>query len=163
MENNYIVFDIETTGLNAWLGDEITCICAKDSNGLVFVGSLKDNTEKELIEKFIIWLEEHKDFILVSHSGKSFDVPFICARANLNLLSTPKVSLRAQHFDLQDIPDYKISLNNMAKLFKCEVKNGTGLQAIKLYKQGMWKELIDYCLKDVSITEQIYLKFENLK
>jgi hypothetical protein len=30
-DKKHITFDIETTGLNAWYGDRVTCICAKDS------------------------------------------------------------------------------------------------------------------------------------
>jgi DNA polymerase III epsilon subunit-like protein len=30
-KEKYIVLDIETTGLNPWYGDRITCICAKDN------------------------------------------------------------------------------------------------------------------------------------
>lgn len=160
---NEITFDIESDGLNAWYGNKITCICAKCSDGDLFIGSLKDLTEKELIEGFIIWLEGKKDFVLVSHSGKGFDVPFICARANLNLLPTPMALLRAKHHDLQDIANYRISLDNMAKLLKCEVKSGNGLQAIKFYEQGNWKDLIDYCLQDVNVIEQVYQKYQNLK
>jgi DEAD/DEAH box helicase domain-containing protein len=168
--NNYIVFDIETTGLNAWYGDRVTCICAKDSNGAIFTGTLKEfgDYEKDLICAFSVWIEkkERKDFKLVSHSGKGFDVPFICARDVLTSSSTqniPVLLLKREHFDLQDIPDYRISLNNLAKLFKCESKSGTGLQAIKLYEWGRWKELVDYCLQDINVTEQVYLKYQNLK
>ena len=163
-----ITFDIETSGLNAWYGDKITCICAKDSNGKTFTGSLKDKTEKELIEAFILWLEERttkEEVMLISHSGKTFDIPFICTRASLNSLSSPfspLVLLMLRHFDLQDI-NYRVSLDNMAKLLKCEVKSGTGLQAIKLYEEKKWDELIKYCMQDVNVIEQVYKKYEELE
>ena len=165
MENKYVVMDIESMGLNAWLGDKVTCICAKDSDGETFSACLKgcNGEESIMLDLFFGWFYSRKDFLVVSHSGKGFDVPFLCARAVINGLPIPKNLLQAKHFDLQDIANYRISLNNMAKLFKCEMKNGTGLEAIKLYEQCRWRELMEYCMQDVKVTEQVYLKQKELK
>jgi len=47
-KDNYIVFDIETTGLKPWFGNQVTCICAKDNNQNTFrrcAKGLKDEVE----------------------------------------------------------------------------------------------------------------------
>lgn len=165
MEKRYIVFDIETTGLNPWYSDKITCICAKDGEANIFSKSLKDCDEKKLIESFIGWLnqDQKKDFIIISCNGKKFDVPFILTRSALLQLPLPLDILKKEHFDLQEITYKPISLNDMAKFFGFELKTGSGLDAIKYYNERDWHSLESYCMHDVKLTEQIYLKHKSLK
>ncbi|MFA6190634.1 MAG: hypothetical protein WC711_03980 [Candidatus Staskawiczbacteria bacterium] len=47
----------------------------------------------------------------------------------------------------------------MGVLLKCNnVKKGYGIDAIKLYNEGSYRDLIKYCLGDVELTQEIYLK-----
>ena len=164
MENKYVCFDIETTGLNAWYGDRVTCICAKTSEGDSFRMAVEN--ESWLIQVFLEWLYSNspKDHILVTMNGKHFDVPFILARAVLLKFNEPfwKTLLQYPHFDLAEITSKPVSLNNLAKLFGLKPKTGTGKDAIKLWNQRKLAKLKSYCTNDVELTEQIYLKHKKL-
>jgi DEAD/DEAH box helicase domain-containing protein len=50
----------------------------------------------------------------------------------------------------------RISLDILARTNLGTGKNGHGLEAIKLYKDGNWKKLEEYCLNDVKITKELY-------
>jgi len=161
-----VVFDIESTGLLPWYGDRITCICAKDSNGNRF--GMVDEDEQKLIDSFLNWIGQrsYKEFFVITKNGKQFDIPFILARLakkNSRGQKNGLFILDYEHFDLQEITDKPISLNNMAKLLNCILKSATGNDAIKLWKERKYDELKAYCAQDVDTTEEIYLKWLKLK
>ena len=162
----YVVFDLESTGLLAWYGDRITCICAKDSDGNRF--SMVDKNENSLIESFLEWIRKRSpnNYFIITKNGKQFDVPFILTRLALQKNPSYKKGLFIlgyKHFDLQEITDKRVSLNDMAKLLGCTLKSCTGSNAIKLWDEGRYDELKDYCAQDVDTTEEIYWKWCNLK
>ena len=168
----YIVFDIETTGLRPWYGDVITCICARTSEGIEFNALIHEEfrenqieQERNLISKFLIWLSDKKDFCLISKNGKEFDVPFIMARSViLNVDYDLGFLVSLKHFDIQDVTERRISLQEMATLLGCTPKLGKGMDAIKLYEKGEFDSLLAYCKQDVLTTEEVYKRLpEGLK
>lgn len=138
----YIVFDIETTGLNPAFYDEITCICAKDSNGneIQIIQDKEINYfEQDMILDFLEWLGDRKNAfkILVTCNGIDFDIPFILQRM-LRLGIMPKkdhIFLSFKQIDIQRLTSKKVSLDDMAILLKCSRKSGKGEDAIKLFKE----------------------------
>lgn len=158
----YVVFDAETTGLRA-CENTITCICAKDSENDWFCEA--STNEPEIILKFWGYLSKKKDYKLISANGKNFDIPFILIRAYiLGIQFLPMSFILREHFDIIcDITDKWISLNNLARIYGFELKTGSGTNAIKLFCEGKYSELIEYCCDDVKLTEKIYLKFMELK
>ncbi len=153
------------TGLNPWHDDRITCICAKDSDGQRF--DMIDEDERIILHGFFDWLHKHphSDYILVTHNGTEFDMPFIMARSvvcDLYKVSNSNFLLNYEHFDTAKIPDKRVSLNNLAKLFGCKLKTGTGKNAIKLWNEKRFAELKEYCANDVDVTEEVYLKHKIL-
>ena len=155
----YIVFDIETTGLNP-LDSRITCICAKRSDGESYNGC--HTNERGLIKDFLKWIDLTYDDFFISANGRDFDIPFIHIRAFLNNISLKEIKWinRAKHFDvINDITDKRISLNNLARVYGLKLKSGDGKNAIKLFEDGKFDDLIDYCMDDVELTEKVYLKY----
>jgi uncharacterized protein YprB with RNaseH-like and TPR domain len=167
-KEKYIVLDIETTGLNPWYGDRITCICAKDNEGNRF--KMVDEDEETLLIKFTEWMTEKNpaDFLFLTKNGKLFDIPFIISRYNFivegSALDKIQEKLTAyDHFDLQEITKKRISLQSMAELLNCTPKSGTGENAIKLWENKEYNKLNEYCSQDVDTTEEVYLKWKSLR
>lgn len=48
----------------------------------------------------------------------------------------------------------------MARLFGCQLKSSNGLNAIKMFEEKNWVGLKSYCMQDVRVTEQVYLKYK---
>jgi uncharacterized protein YprB with RNaseH-like and TPR domain len=165
----HIVFDIETTGLNPWHGDRITCICAKDSEGEWFKETDRNQEENDMIRSFLVWVSRRNKHILITKNGLGFDIPFILSRLVLSGACYLKdydamdLLVKKIHLDLHTITKKWVSLNDMATLFKCQNKSGSGKNAIKLHENEEYEELIDYCCQDVLVTEQVYLRYERLK
>ena len=163
MKEKYLVLDIETTGLNPWYGCQITCICAKDSEGKKYDCCVQkkdvDIGERNLIENFLNWVSNRMDHKIITKNGKMFDIPFICTRSIITEAKGYSGLLEMNHFDLQEITKKRVSLSDMATLFSCENKSGDGKKAIKLWFDCNYKELIKYCMQDVEVTEQVYKKY----
>lgn len=163
MVSKYIVFDIETTGLNP-TSSKITCICAKSDSGSSYNGC--HTNERGLIRDFLKWIKKEKVSLLISANGKDFDIPFILMRAYIRKIESKEVLFinKFKHFDIiNDITDKKISLNNLAKVYGFGLKTGDGKEAIKLFENSKFDKLIDYCMNDVELTEKIYLKYQEIQ
>ena len=165
LPSKYIVIDIESTGFFPWYGDRITCICAKDPDGNKF--GMVHEAEDAIINDFLCWLNKHdsKEYKIITKNGKQFDIPFIMTRC-ANVLETITEGiclLDYPHFDLQELTKKRISLDDMAKLLGCTPKSGTGENAIKLWKEGNYDELKEYCMQDVETTEEVYLRWKMLQ
>jgi len=51
---------------------------------------------------------------------------------------------------------FRVGLDAIAQATLGHGKTGTGLDALKFYKAGKWKELEEYCLADVRVTREVY-------
>lgn len=175
----YIVLDIETTGLNPWIvdryfdGSEVTCICAKAVTGKddhSFSMSRDRISESKLLSEFHGWLGGYStyNYLLVTKNGKRFDIPFLLARcvvlkSDFGIPITLSELTRYKQFDLHEITSKWVSLDDMAKLLGVPGKIGSGKNAINLFKSGRLKELEKYCMRDVEVTEQVFLRHQELK
>ena len=162
-EDKYIVFDIETTSLLAQ-EDVVTCICAKTSCGEVFRQVHIHGTieEVDLIDNFLEFVTVYagNGYKLVSKNGRGFDIPFILLRAYFNGLSMNQsnILVLTEHVDIQDVTSKRVSLQSMCELFALSGKtldNAKG--AIKLWYDGEYETLSEYCMNDVEMTECVYL------
>jgi len=161
---HHVVFDIEATGLLPWYGDRVTCICARDSREEEFQEIWDD--EQKLIRSFLDWLRKRSpaEFVLVTKNGKQFDVPILLVRLalahNLSRASGLFI-LDYDHFDLHELTEKWVTLNDMARLFRCSLKSGSGEQAIRLWDEKRFDKLKAYCMQDVITTEQVFLKWRS--
>lgn len=163
-----LIFDIETTGLNPWFGDRITCICAKIDDEWFAMASV---LESDILRGFAYFLEEHIiDYdIVITKNGKQFDIPFILGRTVLVGLQDNTFDAlihgltEKENIDLQEITKRRVSLDDMSRLLCCQKKSGKGEDAIKLFKERKYPELLKYCKQDVLVTEQVYKKWSALK
>lgn len=121
-----------------------------------------------LIEMFLKWMlsKPLEKYFLVTKNGKGFDLPFVLTRLSLKrdlCEGGDLFMLKYDHFDLQEITSKRISLQSMAELLNCKTKSGTGMNAIKLWEEGRYDELKKYCMRDVDVTEEVFLKWQNLQ
>lgn len=155
----YIVLDIETTGLNP-LDGQVTCICMKNEQGYTHRGYVGEGNfqEKDLIRNCSDWIKEQMPTTLITKNGKQFDIPFMivrCPSEGQFLMGIPQI-------DLQEITTGRVRLCDMATLMGVENKSGDGKNAIKLFHNKQYDELVKYCGQDVEVTEQVYLKWLQL-
>ena len=63
-------------------------------------------------------------------------------------------------FDIMDevtrVLGHRVSLDSLAEATLGQHKGGSGLDALRFFKDGRWEELTAYCLKDVQLTKDIY-------
>ncbi len=71
----------------------------------------------------------------------------------LQLASLPQVDILD---DIHRTLGFRIKLESVAQATLGEGKSGTGLDAIRYYRESNWTSLQKYCLEDVRITRDIY-------
>ncbi len=52
---------------------------------------------------------------------------------------------------------FRVSLDKLANATFNQAKSGHGLLALKWFRTGRWRELEEYCRKDVELTARLYL------
>ena len=180
---NWIVFDIETLGLDS-TKDQITCICALDDKAQVFEKVAKTKEEEiHLLSGFISWCNKRPHKVLVTKNGKSFDVPFIVNRSVMVgyhdvLPHLIKIFKDRKHLDVQEITKRWVTLEDMATLMRLDSnKTMTGLQQISIWKQAnklflrgeekrakkLFDSIKEYCNMDVLLTMQIAQRHNMIK
>ena len=81
--------------------------------------------------------------------------------AVLQPYTTVELKSRVRSFDiLKDVWDrlgYRVSLNQIAKNTLKIEKSGNGLLSLQWFKEGKMAQIIEYCIKDVEITRDVFL------
>lgn len=72
---------------------------------------------------------------------------------SLNISALPQVDILA---DIYRTLGFRMKLESVAQATLGEGKSGTGLDAIKYYREGNFEALAKYCLDDVRITKDVY-------
>lgn len=127
---------------------------------------------KKMIEKL-----DPATLKLCAHNGKEFDYPYICRRLLVNGISLPpalnlmgKKSWEVPHLDTLDMwkfGDYKhyTSLELLASLFNIPTSkdgiDGSQVNAV-YYEQNDLGRIKEYCVRDVIVLAQLFLKLKCL-
>lgn len=145
--------------------------------------------EKEGLNELITALNTYKDFGLIHHNGRGFDIPLItyrCLKHGLQLpLRMNKHEIRyrysRENIDLQDeFSNYGASswpkLKHIGALIDMPFKQtGQGDEVHQMFKEGRFDDIERYCYEDVMATYLVWLhlkytvadmnreQFDNLK
>jgi len=58
--------------------------------------------------------------------------------------------------EIEQVRGHRVGLESIAEATFQQRKSGSGLDAVRLYREGRIQELTDYCLNDVRLTKDIY-------
>ena len=152
-----LAFDIETEGLNSREhGIIVASVYDPDRQVQRTFNFMADPAKFESErDEFLRVLDEAPS--LCSFNGVRFDIPFIAVRFNV----CPK---RQGQWVLKTLDLFEVcklcfgsscSLKNLLQANGMEQKSSHGLQAIEWAKQGNWKDVEDYCMRDAMLTHQI--------
>ncbi len=133
--------------------------------------------EKELLKEFKTMLDkfDQSTLKLCAHNGKEFDFPYICRRMLVNCISLPPVlnlsgkkSWEIPHLDTLEMwkfGDYKhyTSLDLLAAIFSIpsskQDMDGSQVNGV-YYKDKNLQKIQEYCIRDVVVLAQLYLKMK---
>ncbi|MBL7842267.1 MAG: 3'-5' exonuclease [Cyclobacteriaceae bacterium] len=134
--------------------------------------------EKALLQDFKSMLEKLDNEVrFCAHNGKEFDYPYMSRRMLVNSITLPqplnlagRKSWEVNHLDTMELwkfGDYKhyTSLDLLAAIFNIpSSKNGIdGSQVNSVYyKEKDLERIKDYCVSDVVVLTQLYLRMKNI-
>lgn len=91
---------------------------------------------------------------LIGFNTIGFDLPVLQQyMKNINLLDKKQIDILAR---LEEVLGYKVSLDAVARATLGAQKSSSGLEAIKMWREGRIDELKKYCEQDVRLTKEIY-------
>ena len=154
-----IIFDIETTGLNA-MTDKITCISFKKDEDRII--SFCGDMEKEILQNFWFVIRNNPGCNLIGSNSDGFDIPFIVKRSIINRVHICKlfnnVDLRkeANSFGFSYNKYEKGSLDDWGKILGFESKFTNGGEVAQLGKEGNYEEVRKHCEYDIEISKVLF-------
>lgn len=127
--------------------------------------------EKEGLEKLFDVLSTYKDFGLVHHNGRGFDLPLLTYRALKHRLQMPKrlnhYEIRYRYSDdnvdlLDEFSNYGASswpkLKHLGYLIDIPFKQtGEGNEVLCMFREDKLEEIEHYCYEDVMATYVVWL------
>ncbi len=174
---------VQRAGIYAEFGKIVTLglgYFTTEDNTLTFrTKALYYDNEKELLVRFSELLEKinKDDLVLCAHNGREFDFPYLSRRMLVNGIPLPpaldlagKKPWEVNHLDTMDLwkfGDYKhyTSLELLATIFDID-SSKTGMDGSMVntayYEKNQLKEIADYCVEDVIVTAQVYLKLKSI-
>jgi len=106
--------------------------------------------ENEL-DKLISYLKEAK--LVVGFNIKGFDYPVLQPYLNFDLSKLPTLDILEE---IRNTLGFRLSLDSVAKASLDIGKSGSGLDALKYFREGNIKKLSEYCQRDVFVTREVY-------
>lgn len=91
--------------------------------------------------------------LVVGFNVKSFDYVVLRAYTDFPLKTLPTVDMLEHVYERLG---FRLGLDSLAGATLGINKSADGMQAIRWWRQGRLKELLDYCQQDVEITRQLY-------
>ncbi len=151
---HYGVFDIETQlsarEVGGWHRADlmrVSCVVLYDSKDKVFHEYLEPQ-----VEDLIAHLQRLG--LVIGFNIKKFDYRVLSGYSDFDFHSLPTLDLLENvHARL----GFRLSLDHLAKETLATPKSADGLQALRWWKEGKIREIVDYCIKDVEITRDLYL------
>ena len=126
----------------------------------IAVGVVYDSVDK----KFYTYLESDAGGLVEKLLSADLVVGFNIINFDFAVLqpyTTVDLKNRVRSFDiLKDVWDrlgYRVSLNQIAKSSLKIEKSGNGLLSLQWFKEGKMAQIIEYCIKDVEITRDVFL------
>lgn len=136
--------------------------------------------EKQLLQQFadlLVALEKKDKWQLCAHNGKEFDFPYLCRRMLIHHMALPrplqvmgKKPWETQLLDTMEMwkfGDYKAytSLELMAACLGVPTSkddiDGSKVGSV-YYKEGDLNRIATYCMKDVAVLAQVYMRLLGL-
>ncbi len=151
---NYGVFDIETQKSAQEVGGwhkaykmKISCVVLYDS---------REDKYYEYLEKDVLEMMEHLKSLdlVIGFNIKQFDYSVISGYIDYDFSKLKTLDLLEEvHKRL----GYRLSLDRLAQITLNAQKTADGLMALKWWKEGKLRKIIDYCTMDVKITKDLYV------
>ena len=130
--------------------------------------------EKQGLSKLFSALHTYKDFGLIHHNGRGFDLPLLTYRAMKHNLQMP---LRLNHYDIRyrfskvnidlmdEFSNYGASsypkLKHLGMLIDVPFKQtAEGNEVLAMYREGKLEEIEHYCYEDVMATYIVWLRMK---
>ncbi len=153
MSRNIVVYDIETKNAFDDVGGRGNTAALEISVLGAYLYSsneykIYDETELPEFEKIL-----QKKPLLVGFNSRRFDTPILQRYMHFDLKILPQLDIMEE---LTNILGHRVSLDSVAQATLGRAKTGSGLDAIKYWKNGEIEKLKKYCLEDVKITKEIY-------
>jgi DEAD/DEAH box helicase domain-containing protein len=95
---------------------------------------------------------------IIGYNIKNFDFAVLQPYVNFDVNELPYLDIMEE---VVKVIGHRLKLDNLAQTTLGIGKNGDGLEAIKLYKQGRIEELKKYCTNDVKVTKDLYDYVQN--
>lgn len=114
------------------------------------------------LDEYVAFLEDNvKDFLdvlkqvdlVVGFNHIWFDLPVLQKYANFDLLQLTNYDIMVE---FEKKAGFKPKLDDLAKSNLGTAKTDSYDKYSKYHKEGKWAELIDYCLNDVKITQDLF-------
>ncbi|OGQ07453.1 MAG: hypothetical protein A3G32_00795 [Deltaproteobacteria bacterium RIFCSPLOWO2_12_FULL_40_28] len=91
--------------------------------------------------------------LIIGFNHVSFDMPVLQPYFSIDVAQFNHFDIM---LDLQKKLGHRVGLDSVAKATLGVGKTGHGLDAIRFYREGRMKELIDYCQNDVKVTKDVF-------
>lgn len=127
--------------------------------GVSFVGVFRREGQQGRFLSFFepdlagLWPVIEAADLVVGYNIKRFDWPVLNPYYPGDLADSPTLDLMEV---VKDALGRRLRLDNVAQATLGEGKLGSGLDAIRYYREGRLEELKKYCLKDVEVTRKVY-------
>jgi DEAD/DEAH box helicase domain-containing protein len=91
--------------------------------------------------------------LVIGFNIKKFDFRVLGGYSDFSFETLPALDILE---DVYSRLGYRLSLDHLASVTLGKKKTADGLQALRWWKQGRIREIIDYCKADVEITRDLY-------
>ena len=107
------------------------------------------------IERELPALEEllRRSDLVIGFNIRRFDFEVLAPYFKSPVAQLPVLDLMDE---VTRVLGHRVSLDSLADATLGQKKSGSGLDALRFFKEGRWEELTAYCLKDVQLTKDLY-------